>query len=579
MKTKDLPNKKYLLLLAVVVVLSGCHQKFVTPVTVVAPHQNISRDTIVVMTDDPGQPVYININYDMDAAIDRIYFKDNYFSKKVREKIKRFYQENNFQTKWLAQFSATDLYRAFLNDVSGSQAYGFNPADYSMSEIESQLGFLYPTKNEATICDLDVRITGMFFLFSTHLIEGRVKKTGGADKIWIREYDNKDDVSILAGITDASSLHTAIAKLQPDNDQYLKLQHALQYYKTLAEQSEDEAPITLSKERLKPNEVDKAIPAIRRKLSITDMKSDSTRKDSTRYDEQLVSAVKWFQVRHGLEPDGVIGAGTLKFINQSIKQKIRVIELNLERMRWYPQSLGDNYIVVNIPEYKLRVFDERKQQLEMKVIVGSESTATPVFSDTLHYIVFSPTWAVPTSIIKNEIIPHLQNDSTYYSDKNYTFYKSGVPFDPSTESWNGKTHNPYAYNVVQQPGADNALGLVKFIMPNKMSIYLHDTPNHRLFSKSYRALSHGCVRLDEPGKLAEHLLRSQRGWTMDMVQKAMYSNQTQTIYLKKPYRVQLEYRTAWVDENGLVNFRDDIYGHDQRQLLQLRLREEAMAVK
>jgi murein L,D-transpeptidase YcbB/YkuD len=219
------------------------------------------------------------------------------------------------------------------------------------------------------------------------------------------------------------------------------------------------------------------------------------------------------------------------------------------------------------------VIDDNKTQFEMKVIVGAEGTATPVFKDTLRYIVFSPTWAVPNSIIRDEIIPKLKRDSAAYSGKNYSFYKNGTVIDPSTESWDDDV-NSYAYNIVQQPGRDNALGLVKFVMPNKMSIYLHDTPNHRLFNKSYRALSHGCIRLDDPDKLAAFLLKDSRGWDIEAVEKAMYSNRTQTVFLKRPYPVHLEYRTAWVDENGLVNFREDIYGHDKRQLSMLKAKEE-----
>jgi murein L,D-transpeptidase YcbB/YkuD len=577
MKTKDTLLKNYTLLIVAIALLSSC-QNNIVPRVATAPKTDVKSDTIVSEKVIPWQPLPINTTtYDIDAAIDRIYFKDHYFGKKVKEKIRRFYQKNNNQTKWLSGLAANDLYKAFIQEVNGSDQIGFNPSDYSLDEIESQITFLYQNQSEAAIYDLDIRITGMFFLFSTHLIDGRIKKTGGADKVWIREYDAKDDVSILADIKTDQHLHQAVVAMQPSSDQYIRLQAALRKYKSMVDESEP--VITVSKAKLEPNDFDKSIPAIRRKLSLTDMKPDSSRMDSLRYDEQLVSAVKWFQYRHGLEADGIIGASTLKFLNQSIKQKARLIELNLERMRWYPQDHGNHFIVVNLPEYMLRVYDDQKEQLQMKVIIGAENTATPIFSDTLHYVVFSPTWAVPTSIIKNEVIPNLQRDSTYYSGRNYTFYKGGVPFDPSTESWKNKAFNPYAYNVVQQPGADNALGLVKFIMPNDMNIYLHDTPNHRLFNKNYRALSHGCVRLDEPSKLAEYLLGNQRGWTKDMVQKAMYSGQTQTIYLKTPYRVQLEYRTAWVDDKGLVNFRDDIYGHDQRQLRQLETLQETMAVK
>jgi len=204
----------------------------------------------------------------------------------------------------------------------------------------------------------------------------------------------------------------------------------------------------------------------------------------------------------------------------------------------------------------------------MRVIVGAQATSTPVFTDTLRSLVFSPTWNVPVSIIKGEIIPHLLQNPEYYTNKNYRFYKGGNEIDPALEDWT--TANPNAYTVMQLPGGDNALGRVKFVMPNHMSIYMHDTPNHRLFTKSYRALSHGCVRLDEPARLAEYLLQDQYGWTSERVKKAMIGEQPQTIILKKPYRIQLEYRTVWVDEAGLVNFREDIYGHDRRQLERLQ---------
>jgi len=173
----------------------------------------------------------------------------------------------------------------------------------------------------------------------------------------------------------------------------------------------------------------------------------------------------------------------------------------------------------------------------------------------------------------------LQKDSTYYTGKNYTFYKNGREFNPASESWNSKGINSYNYSVVQKPGNDNSLGLVKFIMPNKMSIYLHDTPNHRLFSKTNRALSHGCVRLDDPDKLAEYLLKDKKGWGMDTIDKAMNSHDTRTVYLTIPLPVHIEYRTAWVDDNGLVNFREDIYGYDKKQLAQLKSVDQKMAAR
>jgi L,D-transpeptidase YcbB len=217
--------------------------------------------------------------------------------------------------------------------------------------------------------------------------------------------------------------------------------------------------------------------------------------------------------------------------------------------------------------------------MEMKVIVGAGATATPIFNDTLRYIVFSPTWSVPNSIIRDEIILRLRKDSTYYASKSYTFFKHGVALDPASVSWSNPLIDSRNYFVVQQPGNANSLGQVKFILPNKMSIYLHDTPNRKLFNKTNRALSHGCVRLDDPDKLAEYLLKDKIEWRMEAIDKAMKSHQPRTVFLTIPYPIHIEYRTAWVDENGLVNFREDIYEHDKIQLAQLRSVEQTKAVK
>jgi murein L,D-transpeptidase YcbB/YkuD len=302
----------------------------------------------------------------------------------------------------------------------------------------------------------------------------------------------------------------------------------------------------------------------------TPFDSISNVSDSLSYDPALVEAVKSFQARHGLQSDGVIGEKTLRFMNQSFRDKAEVIALNMERIKWLPDNVTGNYISVNVPEYKLRVYDDQKQTLEMKVIVGASNKATPIFTDELEHIVFSPTWTVPTSIIKEEIIPNLRKDSLYYSKKNFLFFKNDEEIDPIAEYWSDANINPYQYRVIQNPGTDNSLGSVKFMMPNNMSVYLHDTPNHRLFLKDYRALSHGCVRLDEPAKFAEYLLRDQKGWTPERIVKAMNESSPFTIHLKKHYQVNIEYCTAWVDDNGVINFREDIYGHDKAQLKQLK---------
>jgi murein L,D-transpeptidase YcbB/YkuD len=270
-----------------------------------------------------------------------------------------------------------------------------------------------------------------------------------------------------------------------------------------------------------------------------------------------------------LEQDGIIGGKTLVHLNQSLKDKADLIALNMERMRWAPAYDESKYIHVNIPEYKLRIYKNGTQTLEMKVIVGAVSSATPVFTDTLEHVVLSPTWTVPPSIVKEEFLPRLRKNKTYYANrKEFTFYKNGAEIDPSTEDWENVT-NINQYRIVQKPGSSNALGLAKFIMPNDMNIYLHDTPDHKPFSNQYRALSHGCIRLDDPAKLAAYLLQEESEWDLANIKKAMKSGKSTKIQLTKKYEVHLEYNTVWVDDKGKLNFGEDIYGHDKRQLQQL----------
>lgn len=506
---------------------------------------------------------------------------NSYYKQRVGDKTTQFYRDHGFQTKWLYDNAPGNLYQTVVETLRNSWQYGLLPDDYDVNTIEERFQTLYKTgsPDAAEIAALDIHITEMYFLFTTHLIEGKVRNVGSSKYVWKKPAKTYSpaDIATLLQATSPDQLLTAITSLQPANEQYAKLQKALDHYRLLEQAAPKSFPSIIVTGKVKPQERHAAIPLIRKKLEMTDLKvypmlydSAAGVLDSTVYDQTLVDAVKSFQMRHGLEADGVIGDKTLKFLNQSFREKAEVIALNMERMRWSDQNYGDNYITVNVPEYKMRVYENHKQELEMKVIVGAASKATPIFSDELEHIVFSPTWTVPVSIIKEEIIPHLKQNPAYYSEKNYTFYKNDVVIDPASELWTAEDVNPYQYRVVQNPGPDNSLGLVKFIMPNNMSVYLHDTPNHRLFSKDYRALSHGCVRLSEPAKFAAYLLRDQKGWTPERISKAMNDSTPSTVHLKKRYEVHLEYRTAWVDEAGQVNFREDIYGHDRTQLAQLR---------
>ncbi|SKC58181.1 Murein L,D-transpeptidase YcbB/YkuD [Ohtaekwangia koreensis] len=531
------------------------------------------------------------LQHPLDSRKTEVWKRDADYNLKVHDKVVRFYALNDYRTKWLGEYAPNSFYQKFTELVANSVSYGLVPEDYTITGIEEKLNDLYTKQplDTAAITALDIQISERFFLLTTHMMDGKIRYPGNGAAIWIRDTKQNDrtsDVFALAETIEPEQLTASITKLQPAYEQYQKLQKALEHYRTLEKSEPVALTLNTSVGKIKPEDKNLIIPLIRRKLALTDLKvyampvdSVSGKMDSLRYDAELVSAIKWFQFRHGLEPDGIIGEKTLKFLNQTFKEKANIIALNMERLRWLPKDkYNDNYIMVNIPEYKLRMIENQKEVFNMRVIVGAPGKPTPVFNDAVNHIIFSPTWTVPTSIIKEEIIPRLRKDSSYYTQKNYAFFKNEETIDPAVESWKDEEINPYKYRIVQQPGPDNSLGLVKFGMPNKMNIYLHDTPNHSLFNKTYRALSHGCVRLDEPALFAEYLLRDQKGWNKATVQNAMKAGTPTTIHLRKRYPVHIEYHTAWVDENGLINFREDIYGHDRRQLEQLYPTDKASAV-
>lgn len=494
-------------------------------------------------------------------------------TEKIRRKTQYFYEEKRFKTEWLELDAPLEQFYVFAKQVKEAYIYGLNPAHYHIDELDSAIERLYlnPVRTADDVSSLDIRITGSFFLFTTHLIEGRIPAEGNDEFIWVRDKPREDDIELLLSIKSEAQMKRRLEALHPVHPQYPKLKAALAEYRRLADGSPsgNAAPLNVSG-KINPGDRHEGIPWVRNKLRGTDLKGDEANEDSLIFDDELVSAVKQFQFRHGLTADGVIGPSTAKHLNISFRKKADLIALNLERLRWLPNDLPDDYISINVPEYKLRVYNGDKSILEMRVVTGSSFTSTPVFSDTLEYIVFSPTWTVPYSIIEDEIIPRLRKDSLYYENKNYTFYREGEEIDPSNEPWKDDDLDIYQYKVVQEPGPSNALGLVKFMMPNSMAIYLHDTPADELFEKSERALSHGCIRLEEPIRFAQYLLSGHKGWNEKRIIEAMHGEEPDTVYLKKPFHVEIEYRSVWVDDNGLVHFRPDIYGHDERQLRRLQ---------
>ncbi len=332
-----------------------------------------------------------------------------------------------------------------------------------------------------------------------------------------------------------------------ETKQYKLLQTSVEEYQKLKARNEWPEITLKNKTVLKLNDKSEALPAIKERLRLL---GDLRRvRDEDVYTERLEEAVKQFQLRHGLEDDGAIGPAFMKALNTSLEKRIDQMTANMSRIMQDTAKESGTRIIANIPEYKLYVMEEGKEVLSMDIVVGKTSNPTIVFSDTLETIVFSPYWNVPASIVKNEILPAINKNGSYLDDNNMeiTGKVDGLP------------------TIRQKPGPDNSLGSVKFLFPNKYDIYFHDTPAKSLFEKNKRAFSHGCIRLSQPYELAQYLLKDQQEWPATEIMRAMSAGTEKWVKLDTKIPVSIIYYTAWVDSAGLLNFRDDIYGHDTQQ--------------
>lgn len=464
--------------------------------------------------------------------------------------IRSFYQRRNWQYAWFINDSLSSAAGTFLNLVAANdsalhRAFSHDALHELVERINDRRDSVPLTPT--FMRHLELSLTAQFFRFADRKYSGLVQRD-------LRELDwfiprRKKDLaqlldSLVAGRMDLSPI-------EPLHPQYIALKRHLPALYGLRWM--DALPrVDLGRRRkLEPGDRDTAVVLIRERLTAL---GDLTWYDLGRaqdphlYDSTLQAAVQVFQGRHGLLPDGVIGKGFLAQLNTPINDRIRTVLMNMERLRWVPERTSPDMLLVNIPEFRLHVVESGRTIWSMDVVVGAEATSTVVFTDSLSRIVFSPTWSVPASIVRNEILPAMRRDPGYLARKGMV--RAG-----------GSDALP---RIVQEPGPGNALGRVKFLFPNSYSIYLHDTPSKGGFARENRALSHGCVRLSEPKRLAAYLLRNDTAWTEARIDAAMDRRTELGVPVRPRLPVVIGYFTAWVDDDGRLNFRDDIYGHDAR---------------
>jgi len=457
----------------------------------------------------------------------------------LSDRIRSFYNSRNYQFAWFDSSGLAEYVHSFLSARNQYMSYAKDSSlkDPFLQQLEDSLNAdssKYKI-NDGDRLKTELLLTENFFRYSLKAYQGS-NQLNAQDLGWFIPR-KKIDISALLDsliVTKGKGLDQQV------NRQYNLLKNELLKYYELEKNGAWDS-IALDQKFYKLRDSSATIAKIRNRLVLT---GDLLVKDSTGlFDTTLQSAVKHFQRRYGLKEDGAIGASLVKELNRPISQRIQQLLINMERIRWVPAEPPADYLLVNIPAYKLFVYENNKLDWTMNVVVGAVAHSTVIFQGNMKYIVFSPYWNVPPSIIKNEIQPGMKRNKNYLAQKNM--------------EWNNGA-------VRQKPGPGNSLGLVKFLFPNSYNIYLHDTPSKSLFGETNRAFSHGCIRLSEPKKLAEYLLRKDTSWTSEKIDQVMHAGKEKYVTLSPTIPVFIGYFTAWVDSNGDLNFRDDVYGHDKK---------------
>jgi murein L,D-transpeptidase YcbB/YkuD len=499
------------------------------------------------------------------------------------EDLAALYKTTDYQLLWLGNAQAKKTIVDVLNLLRGASIHGLNAIDYDAYtlklKLQSALKLAPDNYRLLALYDTAISLSLLRFLHDLHY--GRVNPQGINYKLKLRERKLIDLPSLIKTSLAQGTISQLPLKVEPKLRQYQKLKEALAAYRLLAAKL-PHFELNIGKS-IRPGGNLPQLEELREFLISTgdlpEGNRDSRAKKSIRYTGNIVAAVKNFQLRHGLNPDGVIGKGTVDVINVPLSQRVMQIELAMERLRWLPELSPGPFIIVNIPAFELWAYDDIDKAssniANMRVVVGQAmKNETPVLMAEMRFIDFQPYWNVPYNIVKKEILPKLMQNPTYLDKENMelvtTFGNETKAVAFTGSSITGLKQG--TLRIRQRPGKKNALGRVKFMFPNKEDVYLHDTPSQTLFSKSRRDFSHGCVRVENPEGLAEFALKNQ--WSKETIQQALQTPKTQRVILKKSIPVLFFYVTAFFDENNNLVFYPDIYGNDIVLLDALRKPED-----
>lgn len=472
------------------------------------------------------------------------------------------YQENDFKPLWdKMQYAET-----VVDELSGVDAYGLLPDDYHVTQLQTILQL----NNDRNNPQFDVLLTDGLLLLSHHLLNGKLNP---ADFAFTWNFPQRkyyeDSIHLFISTIKRERVLDELQEHHPAFEIYKLLVKEREKWVNIRDQFDQLRPLVYSK-TIKPGDTAELFCSITDRLKLLNL-FPATYAEQCFYDSIYLPYIEKFQLLNGIHNDGVIGKQTVNAINVPAEQRIGMIDANLERIRWLAGGYDDNMVFVNIAGFHLYVIRNKEIIWDTPVMTGAVNTQTPVFTSPLTYIVFNPSWTVPRSILKESMFARMKADPSYIDNNNlYLMDQNGKVVNPQDLDWSTMTLFNFPYTVVQKPGPGNALGQVKFMFPNKYSIYLHDTPSKSLFSQTSRAFSHGCIRVKDPLVLAKILLDDDNKYNDQKIRDIINTGTTKTVFLKDPITVLLTYFTVDIDQQENVIFREDIYHRDPAILEKLK---------
>jgi len=481
-----------------------------------------------------------------------------------RTSLRRFYEPRQHAAAWLGQAAPLDR-ASFVAALRAAPAHGLEPNDYNLAAIDAREA----GAGQAGV-ELELLLSDAWFRYATHMRVGRIDMASIEDD-WVMPPTPFDAVAALAAVADPAAFNALLVSLPPQQPVYRRLMQALVEMRLRL--AGPAVPSVMPGPSIKPDASDPRLLAVRQRLIVEgDLAADKAQGETL--DAELIAALKKFQLRYGLEADGVVGSRTILTMNISPATRVEQILANLERLRAMPRDIPDTALVVNVPATEAVLTANGEVAFSANVIVGTPANPTPVLAASFRSLLLNPPWTVPHSIATKEILPKLQRDPGYLGRQNMVILKREHDPQGWELDWRSYNRNYFPFVLRQLPGPATALGYVKFEMPNRFDVYLHDTPDRRLFARGDRYFSHGCVRLQNPRVLAAWLLRDNPAWSAEAIDAAIASGVSQRVGLPRAIPIYLVYQTVFEGRDGSLQFRHDVYGRDWRLNMALhQLRE------